>query len=649
MQKNNYINQIDGLRALAILLVVIFHFFPSLLVGGFIGVDVFFVISGFVISRLILSELEKGQFKLVGFYKKRIIRIFPALFLVLAFCLCVGWLTLFQDELYQLAKHTLAGALFYSNFTLLDEVNYFDGAANSKVLLNLWSLAIEEQFYIIWPIVLIFLYKIGRYWLVFFTVVFACISFYQNLHTVNIFAEKAFYLPWCRFWQLLVGALIAIHESKIKQLVTPHPYYSYNVLGWFGLALLLVSATIITPENAYPGFWALLPTFSTACILFQLLIQPDRLKLLNHSVMLGLGRISYPLYLWHWPLLSLMHIFNLKTLGWQLFTLSCSFLFSYLTYTYIEYPIRFVYKTSKRVVYLIMAMVILAIISIIILLSNGATKREANKNYLTYSQAQHETRMLSCNKMLGFVNSLCAKKNLNVKADVVLLGDSHAAALYVGFAKNLEYHNLNLLHLGRIGCPYLPWVDWTKKSEPSCAKSSDIKNAYSYILKNPDIKHVVLAMRWKNYANDTSGRFSSTQKLNLEGDKLLIDTLNKTVNMLKKAGKKIYIVQTVPDVDVKKCIGRVWEANTHNCEIDLKKYHDDNFKAEQAIQQVYSNNPSFLYYSTLSQMCREEMDCNIVRENKFLYKDSNHVSEFGAEVITKALAEQILKTESVLK
>lgn len=641
MQKNNYITQLDGLRALAILMVVIFHFFPSLLIGGFIGVDVFFVISGFVISRLILAALEQGQFKLVDFYKKRIVRIFPALLMVLSFCLCVGWLTLFQDELYQLAKHTLSGAFFYSNFTLLNEVHYFDGSANSKVLLNLWSLAIEEQFYIIWPIVLIMLYKAGRFWLVFFTTLFACISFYHNIHTVNIFTEKAFYLPWCRFWQLLVGALIAICELKIKQFINPSNYYAYHPLGWLSLIILFMSATLINPENAYPGLWALLPTFSTACILIHLIQQPSSFKLLNHSVMMGLGKISYPLYLWHWPLLSLMYIFNLKTAGWQLLTLICSFLFSYLTYTYIEYPIRFIHTNSKRVAYLLTAMVILAVISAVIMLSDGVTNRAANKNYLPYLQAQHETLMLSCNKMVGFVNSLCVKSNPNAKADVVLLGDSHAAALYVGFAKNLENHNLNLLHLGRIGCPYLPWVDWTKKSESSCANNSDIKNAYAYILKNSDIKHVVLAMRWKNYANDTSGRFRSTHNLSLQGDQLLIDTLNKTISMLKKAGKEVYIVQTVPDVDVKKCIGRVWEANTRNCEIDLKKYHDDNFKAEQAIQQVYTTNPSFIYYSTLSQICEKEINCNILRQNKLLYKDSNHVSEFGAEVITKVLAEQI--------
>ncbi len=651
MHKQHFISEIDGLRALAILLVVVFHFFPNILVAGFIGVDVFFVISGFVISRLILTELETGHFSFIQFYKKRIIRIFPALLLVMVFCLILGWLTLFQDELLQLSKHILSGIFFYTNFTLLDEVNYFDQSASHKILLNLWSLAIEEQFYIIWPICLVLFFRTGRYCLLSITLLITLSSFWFNVTAVHELAEKAFYLPTCRIWQLLAGALLSIVEQNFSQLnnVKASVFLRRGILGNLGLLAILLSAIFIPANIAYPGYWALLPTIASACVIYQLLVFPDKNIILKHPVLVGIGKISYPLYLWHWPLLAFLSIFGFKAWIWHVVVLTLSLLLAYLTYTFVEYPIRFVMQGSKRMGYLLFSMLIVASISFVILLSNGAKNRAANKWFVYYQQAQHETSVrITCNRALGFVNSLCISYKPYNKVDAVILGDSHASALYFGFANNLAQKNLNLLHLGRIGCPYLPDVDWTKKKEPSCAQYTDIKNAYLYILSNPDIQHVVLAMRWKNYANDTTGRFSSLKDPTLVRDKLLLNTLNKTINTLNKAGKKVYIVQTVPDVEIKKCLRRALVSISQDCKINLEQYQKENATFEKVMGQLQLTHPYITYYSTLNQICNLNKECSIMHNQKLLYKDGNHLSEYGAQTITRNLADQISQAHETI-
>jgi peptidoglycan/LPS O-acetylase OafA/YrhL len=217
-----YRPDIDGLRAIAILPVVIFHAFPSIMPGGFIGVDIFFVISGFLISSIIFSSLERDRFSLVEFYTRRVRRIFPALILVLISCLAFGWFVLFADEYQQLGKHTAAGAGFIQNFILWRESGYFDNSAETKPLLHLWSLAIEEQFYIFWPLLLAFVWK--RHWsFLRITAVIAAFSFAANIYLIlRGHPTAAFYLPFSRFWELMVGGVLAYVVLHRPQLIEKH-------------------------------------------------------------------------------------------------------------------------------------------------------------------------------------------------------------------------------------------------------------------------------------------------------------------------------------------------------------------------------------------------------------------------------------------
>lgn len=204
-----YRQDIDGLRAISIIGVILFHAFPNALTGGFIGVDVFFIISGFLISSIILKQLESNEFSLVDFYCKRIIRIFPALLSVLAAVYAVGWFTLYPAEFAQIGKHIAAGAGFVQNFALLSESGYFDTASESKPLMHLWSLAIEEQFYLLYPLLLLLAWKMGGR----FAIIMASallLSFGSNIFFTQTNPNQAFYYPHTRFWELLMGALLCI-------------------------------------------------------------------------------------------------------------------------------------------------------------------------------------------------------------------------------------------------------------------------------------------------------------------------------------------------------------------------------------------------------------------------------------------------------
>lgn len=210
MNKLNYRPDIDGLRALAVMLVVGFHMFPNILVNGFIGVDIFFVISGYLITGIILEGLHSKKFNFLEFYARRIRRIFPSLILVLCACFFAGWFILFKEEYAQLGLHILGGGGFFSNWILLLESGYFDNAGHTKPLLHLWSLSIEEQFYIAWPLVLWFGYR--RKWNILrVTIGIAAASLFLNVIEINFNPTTTFYLPFTRFWELLFGALLAIY------------------------------------------------------------------------------------------------------------------------------------------------------------------------------------------------------------------------------------------------------------------------------------------------------------------------------------------------------------------------------------------------------------------------------------------------------
>jgi peptidoglycan/LPS O-acetylase OafA/YrhL len=289
-----YRADIDGLRAVAILPVVAFHALPGLLPGGFIGVDVFFVISGYLITSIILSSLRSGSFTIAGFYSRRVRRIFPALGVVLVACLAVGYRFLTSDEYRQLGQHTLGGAGFVQNLLLWYDVGYFDNASETKPLLHLWSLAVEEQFYIFWPLLLALVVRC-RVRVTWFVAAVAAVSFAVNVALVDRSPSAAFYFPVPRFWELMAGALLAELVSRPGQPLARWP----RVQSLVGLALIVLSCAVLDQKHSFPGFWALLPVAGATLVIAAGSSSPvNQLLLANRPmVWIGKNRLRKPAHL----------------------------------------------------------------------------------------------------------------------------------------------------------------------------------------------------------------------------------------------------------------------------------------------------------------------------------------------------------------
>lgn len=357
-----YRPDIDGLRAVAVLAVVAFHAFPNWVRGGFIGVDVFFVISGYLISTIIFENLDRGTFSFSEFYARRIKRIFPALILVLVACFAFGWFILLADELKQLGKHIAAGAGFVSNLVLWNEAGYFDSSAETKPLLHLWSLGIEEQFYIVWPLLLWFAWK-RKFNLLTITVLVAIVSFVLNVKGIKQDAVATFYSPQTRFWELLCGSLLAWFtlykkdafasiRNKIDGFFASVVYRDkqengdktlVNVLSFVGLCLLVYGFWRINKELSFPGKWALVPVLGAVLIITAGAKAWVNRTILSNKVAVWFGLISFPLYLWHWPLLSFAKIVEGEVLSRsiRIAAVVLSVVLAWLTVKMIEKPLRF--------------------------------------------------------------------------------------------------------------------------------------------------------------------------------------------------------------------------------------------------------------------------------------------------------------------
>ena len=330
-RQTDYRPDIDGLRAVAVLLVILGHAFPQYVPGGFIGVDIFFVISGYLITSIILKEIADGEFSILRFYQRRIRRIFPALILVSFVTFVAGWFLLWPREFVSLGKHLIAGAGFSANLLLYSEVGYFDAAAKSKPLLHLWSLGVEEQFYIVWPLFLLTLARFKTAPLVPIAVLLVS-SLLANLAVVQWNPAAAFYLPFNRGWELAAGALLVLTPPNM---LGPA---GRTICGLAGVAMIVAATAFYHAGMNYPGSAAILPVAGAVAV-----ISANRSwfndRILANRVAVWIGLISYPLYLWHWPLQTFARADANSSLF--LLIIFASFVLAWLTYRFVEWPIRF--------------------------------------------------------------------------------------------------------------------------------------------------------------------------------------------------------------------------------------------------------------------------------------------------------------------
>ena len=501
-----YRSDIDGLRGFAVVAVVAYHFYPTTVPGGFIGVDVFFVISGYLISSIILGALLDGSFNFTNFYVRRARRIFPALVVVLSFCFCLGWYTLLPDEFDRLNRNVAAGAGFVSNFQLWSEGGYFDTAANKKPLLHLWSLGIEEQFYLVWPLLLYITIRwhLRPLWTI---VVIMVLSFALNLFVIRTHQNAAFYLPLTRFWELMIGGLIAWVEQRNRAPI--HTFFPARLVPYFsgfGATLIFASSGFYHDKIEYPGLWALAPVAGTAAIIAagpQCWINRN---LLSGRLPVGVGLISYPLYLWHWPFLTFGRIIEPLwiTKTGRIILLGVSFAAAIATYRYIEQPIRRSTPTARLGLSLAGT---LAVICVAALVAVGASVPPRNndpgleKIIQALRDWDYPTRAFQTMKFHG------AKfySQTSHRSEVTLfIGDSLMAQYAPRISQQVSAHpdrTTSVIFATEGGCWPIPYV--LQNSNLNCQRTM---NAAFELAKRNDVTRIALAANWASFAKDFEPR-----------------------------------------------------------------------------------------------------------------------------------------------
>ena len=482
--------------------------------SGFVGVDVFFVISGYLISSIIYNALRVGRFSYLEFYVRRVRRIFPALLLVLGSSMVLGWLLLLPDEYKQLGRQVAAGAGFAANFLFWSQAGYFDTQAAVKPLLHLWSLGIEEQFYLIWPLLVAFLYQRTRRVATWIALVM-CGSFALNALEIQGHASAMFYLPASRFWELLSGALLAYWVTFASEggLDTVAPK-SKTVLAWCGVLLLAVSASKINEQREFPGYWALLPVAATLCLIASSGSWVNRV-VLGQRMLVFIGLISYPLYLWHWVLLALLRMWRYDDAEPprtpRIIAVLVSVVLAYATYQFVEKPIRFGKGTGVRALWkpagLVASMVLVGVAGAAVDHSDGVAQRYPAELRPLAAFQFDEARRWYTDVLAGRcfdqnpidpgsdLGAQCVQAANGRKKLLVVWGDSHAASLYPGLkALQSQHPDYRLGQFTWGGCP--PLLGWDSLRLPQCRAFNDVVLARVTALR-PDI--VVLEGNWSNY------------------------------------------------------------------------------------------------------------------------------------------------------
>ena len=470
-------------------LVVCFHAFPEAVPGGFIGVDIFFVISGFLITGIIARELDQQHFGLLAFYARRIRRIFPALIVVLGATLVLGWLWLLPLAYAQLSADVFASAAFVSNIALWLQSGYFDIESGKKPLLHLWSLGIEEQFYLCWPLILMLAARL-RLSILAVASVLGLASFALNVALIGSDPVATFYLPLTRAWELLAGGVLACGWSQLR-----HSSAASNLRATAGLALIAIAAGVLDSKSAFPGWWATLPAAGAALLLSAPAAWGCR-HLLSSPAMIRIGLISYPLYLWHWPLLVFFGIIKFAplTLLERALIVGLSFALAALTYRLVEVPFRFGRPNRIRIASLCSGMGLVALAGGVIVAGHGfdfrlpTQIRETADVRTDSSKWRLHECLLDLSHEMSFADS-CVDRGR--RPLILLWGDSTAGALLPGLRKAQETHDFGIAQFTSSSC--IPALNTDIAGVPNCRAINDKVLALARQIK-PDI--VLLHGTW---------------------------------------------------------------------------------------------------------------------------------------------------------
>lgn len=645
-----YRRDIDGLRALAIIPVVLFHAGVPALGGGFIGVDIFFVLSGYLITRQLLETEARGLSMIFEFYERRVRRIAPAFLAMLATLLLVVTIFLPAADILRTAKSTVAAIFFAANFRFYGKTGYFDGAAHDEPLLHMWSLAVEEQFYLFFPLLLFLLRP--RNPLPVLTA-FATASLLAAQLSLATDPLWAFYLLPARAWELLAGALLA--TSKTRESLRGA---SRETAAVFGLLLILIPIFIYDAFTPIPGVAALPPVIGVTILLA---VGEGSLvgRMLSSAPLVWVGLISYSLYLWHWPIFIVSRqllgtVDHLTTVA----LIALSFVVALLSFHYVERPFRNRTAISWQRVFAITGAVAFAISasSIGLIAADGLPQRSPEAERYFQSAARFETAFQD-NPCLAHGAELpplspCMLGRQGQRVDGILWGDSHAAhwAPMIEFAATDA--NLKFRQITKAGCPPVP----TEKMFPADSSRRQCPQFNArvehYLLANPDVRYVVLAANWQGIIEGSLRVGTSGSSVEIEESrKAAHDALERLAVTLRQHGKIVLIIgQTpIPDQNVISC-------RTRRLHLGLSGAACDHFPAgrarmrDQAAKNLLAGavaGADAKILSPLRHFCGK-FSCATSENSAPLYIDAAHLSPAGARKLERDFAKLLDEAEAMM-
>jgi peptidoglycan/LPS O-acetylase OafA/YrhL len=635
----NYRPDIDGLRAIAVLAVIGFHYFPEIFKGGFIGVDIFFVISGFLICSIIINNLETNTFSYIKFYSARIRRIFPSLAVILIFATILGYLFFTPDEYRQLGKHIFGSAFYGVNLIYSRESGYFDFTLILKPLLHLWSLAIEEQFYFFLPAILVLCKKFKiKYCLLILILLILSLSYSTILYLCKFNFSKYFYYPHVRFWELFTGCIIYNFSNKSYNKIIS------NIISFVSYTIIFISFITID-SYLFPGIKALIPVIGSMLCITVCKESYINKKILSNKFIVSIGLISYPLYLWHWLIYIFYRLINhglINTFD-KIFLLICSVILSILTYFYIEKPIRYNIKYRNiKTVSLPIILIFIGLIGFGIYFNKGLPNRSNFKQLI--NQADNlEIIKLYDESGLQYISDgfkyrdiiHCRFTNLNSNERIAIFGDSHALAAFHGISNVISKKNIDTLYLGRIG-NYFPFIGLYNYISPDYKNNWNSTNYYIYnkILNDKKIIKVFIISRGVYELTGSDIDVGLNNLFTPIPQEIYRKSIQLSIDLFVKYGKKVYFVTENPVLPIP-----ATNLSQHAFEPN-KTFLSKKFVIEH--QKEYLNIVNSLknvtIINSLDLFCPDDYCLITDSEGYYLYRDQNHLSKAGS----KFLAENLL-------
>lgn len=638
-----YRPDIDGLRAIAVVAVVLDHAGFKWFAGGYIGVDVFFVISGYLITGIISREMEQGRFSIIKFYERRIRRIFPALFVMLAGASALSLWLYRSANLYEYSQSLIATTLFYSNFLFWSQAGYFDAPSLLKPLLHTWSLAVEEQFYIIFPLFLWLLYQKSpnrKAWLVGLTLLVSFILSLYGVYRVEDGRVTAFYLLHMRAWELLAGSLLAL-----KVFPPIHGGKTRNLTAFSGLLTILAPIFLYTDRTVFPGLTAIPPVLGTMMIIWAGMDspagQPFVSRLLGLKPIVFIGLISYSLYLWHWPLLVFARYYSITGLGLYetVLILFLIFMMAVLSWQFVEKPFRKHNEISRQRIYAFAATSILttSLFGFLIYYNKGFEALpyfrlpESPTLPRDFSSIKHCPSLEDIQDLNPAVDVLCklgAPSQDDAPVEFLLLGDSQARALAYGVDLSAEKYSVSGKLAFYPGCATFllnPQLDEKKQCKLARQYVKD------YIDSHEDIKTVILFGRW-----------DGDQYYMIYPDGGFLREIEATIAWLVENKKRVILVLPTPRLDydlessyyialrTRRDINSVFGLSLDQYTRHIRRF--SRFGREMASKYAIEIiEPEMI-------LCRREANiCPMVIENNgpvMLYTDNFHLSPWGSIMLS---------------